>query len=72
MNVEIICNELGTGKTTYVTNHFFPFEYFTKDIFETTNWNILKKNKEIPPFCIIDSVDIIPKQLFDSFPIESN
>lgn len=66
MNVKIICSELGTGKTTYVTKHFCPYEYFTKDIFETTNWNILKKNKEISPFCIIDSVDIIPKQLFDS------
>lgn len=66
MNVEIICNELGTGKTTYVTNHFFPFKYFTKDILEITNWNIFRKSKETSPYCIIDSVDNIPKQLFDN------
>ena len=62
MQIEIICNEKGTGKTTFARNTYSPYKYFTKDIN-----NIIDLNSNLQyTDCIIDSVDSIPETIFNS------
>lgn len=61
MKIEIICNEKGTGKTTYALKTYIPYKYFTKDTI-----NEIEENEELRNWhCIIDSVDCIPESVFN-------
>ena len=62
MRIEIICNEVGTGKTTYILKKYSPNKYFTKDTIDSSKWDNDSKNM----YCIIDSIDSIPVPMFNS------
>lgn len=63
MRIEIICNEKGTGKTTFAKKEYFPHVYFTKDTI-----SVLEEIDDSQYlYCIIDSVDSIPTPIFSSF-----
>ena len=56
MKTEIICNEIGTGKTTFALTEYQPFRYFTTD--KMDDIKDLDDTKEF--YCIIDSIENIP------------
>ena len=62
MKIEIICNEKGTGKTTFALNNYSPHKYFTKDMID----DIESSNGAEYLYCIIDSVDSIPTLIFNN------
>lgn len=60
MNIEIICNERGTGKTEFALLKYQPCLYFTLGNMEDDkNWN---NTQEF--YCIIDSIESIPVPVF--------
>lgn len=62
MKIEVICNEKGTGKTTYALNTYIPYKYFNKDTINEIEENEEPRNLH----CIIDSIDSIPESIFNS------
>lgn len=60
MNIEIICNEKGTGKTTYVIQKYQPYFIFEENSIE----KIINHSDMRNIFCIIDSVENIPEMIF--------
>lgn len=65
MKIEIICNEKGTGKTTFVLKHFSPYKYFVKETLDVIEFDDVVENKEQLFYCIIDSADTIPEKIFN-------
>ena len=61
MKIEIICNEKGTGKTTFALNNYIPNEYVAKD--RISEFELINDSQHI--YCIIDSVDNIPERIFN-------
>lgn len=62
MKIEIICNEIGTGKTTFALTKYHPCQYFTKDKMDSIeNWD---NTQEL--YCIIDSIESIPEPIFNN------
>ena len=61
MEIKIICNEKGMGKTTYVKKKYFPYQYFDKSTIENFCWEDSLQHL----YCIIDSVDSIPQPIFN-------
>lgn len=61
LNIRIICNEKGMGKSTFVKNKYIPNQYFTKDTIENYNDSMDMQLE----YCIIDSIDSIPKHTFN-------
>ena len=62
MKIEVICNEKGTGKTTYALKTYVPYKYFNKDTINEITENEVQQNL----YCIIDSIDSIPESIFNS------
>ena len=61
MKIEIICNEKGMGKTTFVKKNFSPYQYIDKHTIE----NFYGEDNSQLLYCIIDSVDCIPQPIFN-------
>lgn len=65
MNIKIICNAEGTGKTTYALNKYIPCEYYICDKFEIINKGDVVSDSKSIPYCIIDCVDSMPSAIFN-------
>lgn len=65
MNIEIICNKKGTGKTTFILNNYFPYKYYTGTTYRFYRSDDTNEYDQVPPYCIVDSVESIPEQIFD-------
>lgn len=62
MKIEIICNEKGTGKTTFVLKKYYPFLYINKDIVHD-----IERNDDLRYlYCIVDSVESIQESIFNN------
>ncbi len=62
MKTEIICNEIGTGKTTFALTEYQPFRYFTTDKMD----DIKDRDNTKEFYCIIDSIENIPESIFST------
>lgn len=62
MKIEIICNEKGTGKTTFALKKYIPHHYFSKDVISDSD----KLDESHNTYCIIDSVESFPPSILDN------
>lgn len=66
MEIQIICNEKGTGKTTYVLQKFKPNKYYSPKKFDGIE-SIKDDVKDTDSYYgIIDSADEIPEKTFEN------
>lgn len=60
-----MCNEKGTGKTTFALKQYRPYRYYTEGMLETSDFsNEINEDENQLTYCIIDSVDSIPESIF--------